>query len=141
MGYEGLIGNTPMVKLQSLSAATGCDIFVKVCLPCAHSAHSSFPDPFGQSLATFEISLLTFHLFQTIPTFFNPTDMSCVSLQRYLPVLCMPNDFFVFMALAVLFLLRQCITRVTVRLLSIPCPADHTRMTSFLYALHAIDLS
>lgn len=30
-GYEGLIGNTPMVKLQSLSAATGCEILVKVC--------------------------------------------------------------------------------------------------------------
>lgn len=29
-GYEGLIGNTPMVKLQSLSAATSCDILVKV---------------------------------------------------------------------------------------------------------------
>ncbi|CAM9606759.1 unnamed protein product [Scytosiphon promiscuus] len=31
-GYEGLIGNTPMVKLHSLSAATstGCEILVKV---------------------------------------------------------------------------------------------------------------
>ncbi|CAM9876446.1 unnamed protein product, partial [Hapterophycus canaliculatus] len=29
-GYEGLIGNTPMVKLLSLSAATGCEILVKV---------------------------------------------------------------------------------------------------------------
>lgn len=29
-GYEGLIGNTPMVRLRSLSAATGCDILVKV---------------------------------------------------------------------------------------------------------------
>lgn len=29
-GYEGLIGNTPMVQLQSLSAATGCEILVKV---------------------------------------------------------------------------------------------------------------
>ncbi|CAM9146029.1 unnamed protein product [Ascophyllum nodosum] len=30
MGYQGLIGKTPMVKLRSLSAATGCDILVKV---------------------------------------------------------------------------------------------------------------
>lgn len=30
-GYEGLIGNTPMVHLESLSAATGCQILVKVC--------------------------------------------------------------------------------------------------------------
>lgn len=31
-GYEGLIGNTPMVQLQSLSAATDCEILAKVCL-------------------------------------------------------------------------------------------------------------
>lgn len=68
-GYEGLIGNTPMVKLHSLSAATGCDILVKVCLPCTRSAHSRLPDPFDQSRATFEIFLITFHFFQTIPTF------------------------------------------------------------------------
>ncbi|KAG5187667.1 putative cysteine synthase [Tribonema minus] len=29
-GYTGLIGNTPMVRLHSLSDATGCDIFAKV---------------------------------------------------------------------------------------------------------------
>lgn len=31
-GYEGLIGNTPMVRLRTLSDATGCDILVKVSL-------------------------------------------------------------------------------------------------------------
>lgn len=34
-GYEGLIGNTPMVRLESLSKATGCEILVKVSLRCA----------------------------------------------------------------------------------------------------------
>lgn len=34
MGYEGLIGNTPMVQLRSLSAATGCEVLVKVGPSC-----------------------------------------------------------------------------------------------------------
>lgn len=36
-GYEGLIGNTPMVQLQSLSAATGCEVLVKVSLELSES--------------------------------------------------------------------------------------------------------
>jgi hypothetical protein len=29
-GYESLIGNTPLIRLNSLSTLTGCEIYVKV---------------------------------------------------------------------------------------------------------------
>jgi hypothetical protein len=32
-GYESLIGNTPLIKLNSLSTLIECDVYVKVCSP------------------------------------------------------------------------------------------------------------
>src|SRR6266542_751717 len=32
-GIEGLIGNTPLMRIKSLSDATGCEILVKISIP------------------------------------------------------------------------------------------------------------